>query len=180
MNHSIPYHHLDDILSPMTCPAITTTSTPGGPPSSNLHMGKLVPQVLYQSKTSKLDETSQVAPIWFVTQNMNGFPMRNALDAKYTGLVDRDDQIFSLQGPCSITLRILWPGYRPWERQVDYFSLLSRTNLDLLCVPQIRTRNWQSPPRPVTLAKLATDIAKSVKRFIDVRPRNLYFLLVAI
>ena len=165
-------------MSSATYPAIAATFTPVEPPSSDLvslHLGELVPQVPYQSKNSPLDEMNQAALILFVMRNMNGFPIKAALDEKYTGLVGRDDQIFSPHGPSSTTLRIEWPGYGSWNHQVDYFSLLSRTNLDSFCVLQIRTMDWRKPPRPATLAKLATGIAKSVKRFIDVRPRKLCF-----
>ena len=43
-----------------------------------------------------------------------------------------------------------WPGYQPWSRQVP-------------------TRDFRNPPGPITRAKLAKNVAKSVARFIAVR-----------
>lgn len=42
-----------------------------------------------------------------------------------------------------------WPGYAPWYRLIP-------------------TRDFRSPPQPVTRAKLARSVAKVIKRFIDV------------
>jgi hypothetical protein len=42
-----------------------------------------------------------------------------------------------------------WPGYQPWSRQIP-------------------TRDFRNPPGPITRAKLAKNVAKSVARFIAV------------
>ena len=42
-----------------------------------------------------------------------------------------------------------WPGYQPWSRQIP-------------------TRDFRNPPGPITRAKLAKNVAKSVARFISV------------
>ena len=42
-----------------------------------------------------------------------------------------------------------WPGYPPWSRQIP-------------------TRDFRNPPGPITRAKLAKNVAKSVLRFIQV------------
>ncbi|EIM80463.1 uncharacterized protein STEHIDRAFT_33963, partial [Stereum hirsutum FP-91666 SS1] len=49
-------------------------------------------------------------------------------------------------GP-SISVRISWPGYAFWSRQIP-------------------TRDFRTPPQPVTRAKLAKNVAKTVERFI--------------
>lgn len=43
-----------------------------------------------------------------------------------------------------------WPGYPPWSRQIP-------------------TRDFRSPPGPITRSKLAKNVAKTVLRFLDVR-----------
>ena len=96
-------------------------------------------------------------------------------------LVDRDDPMFEGRGP-SVSIRLnvcllwsllspvfvivllicvaprvmnadlyvkQWPGYPPWSRQIP-------------------TRDFRSPPQPVTRAKLARNVAKTIKRFIEV------------
>lgn len=40
-----------------------------------------------------------------------------------------------------------WPGYRQWSRQIP-------------------TKDFRSPPQPITLAKLAKNVAKCVQRFM--------------
>lgn len=44
-----------------------------------------------------------------------------------------------------------WPGYAPWSRQIP-------------------TRDFRSPPGPITRSKLAKNVAKTIQRFIDVSP----------
>jgi len=44
-------------------------------------------------------------------------------------------------------VRINWPGYNSWSRQIP-------------------TRDFRNPPGPITRAKLAKNVAKSVARFI--------------
>ena len=44
-----------------------------------------------------------------------------------------------------------WPGYAPWSRQIP-------------------TRDFRSPPGPITRSKLAKNVAKTVQRFIEVSP----------
>lgn len=42
-----------------------------------------------------------------------------------------------------------WPGYQPWSRQIP-------------------TKDFRSPPGPITRAKLAKNVAKCVERFLEV------------
>lgn len=42
-----------------------------------------------------------------------------------------------------------WPGYAPWSKQIP-------------------TRDFRTPPQPITRSKLAKNVAKTVKRFIEV------------
>jgi len=48
----------------------------------------------------------------------------------------------------SVALRFEWPGYKSWSRQ-------------------IKTNDWRKTRRPITRAKLATDISKSLALFVQ-------------
>ena len=50
---------------------------------------------------------------------------------------------------CPDAVQNQWPGYQPWSRQIP-------------------TRDFRNPPGPITRAKLAKNVAKSVARFIVV------------
>ena len=54
----------------------------------------------------------------------------------------------SIQCICLFLLQ--WPGYRQWSRQIP-------------------TKDFCSPPQPITLAKLAKNVAKCVQRFMHDR-----------
>ena len=51
-----------------------------------------------------------------------------------------------------------WPGYKSWTRQ-------------------IKTKDWRREPKPITKAKLATEVAKKVQNFIQVRLQSFSMLL---
>ncbi|EEB97984.1 hypothetical protein MPER_02592 [Moniliophthora perniciosa FA553] len=57
------------------------------------------------------------------------------------------------RGP-SVSIRLEWPGYRQWSRQIP-------------------TKDFKSPPGPITKAKLAKNVAKSVQRFISERQNEI-------
>lgn len=42
-------------------------------------------------------------------------------------------------------------------------------NLGLTAYFQFKTSDWHTPPQPIVKAKLATEIAKSVKKFIQAK-----------
>ena len=50
-----------------------------------------------------------------------------------------------------------WPGYRQWSRQIP-------------------TKDFRSPPGPITIAKLAKNVAKCVQRFMLVSTSSFMFL----
>jgi hypothetical protein len=50
-----------------------------------------------------------------------------------------------------------WPGYRQWSRQIP-------------------TKDFRSPPGPITIAKLAKNVAKCVQRFMLVSTSFMSFL----
>ncbi len=142
----------------------------------------MVPQTRYLPKSSSdhrrhVDEVNVnlQAPIYFYVNSPDGskpgIPLRDAITSKFMRLCDRDEQLFQGCGP-SIAVRLLvrtnfllflhicfvttlmstcpqWKGYQPWSRQIP-------------------TRDFRSPPGPITKAKLAKNVAKSVQRFIDV------------
>ncbi|KAI0084203.1 hypothetical protein BDY19DRAFT_552643 [Irpex rosettiformis] len=76
-----------------------------------------------------------------------GIRCTDALSDRFSGLRDCDDPMFQDRGP-SVSIRLMWPGYAPWSRQIP-------------------TRDFRSPPQPITLAKLAKNVSKTIKRFIE-------------
>jgi len=93
--------------------------------------------------------------ITFKVYGQCGMPLRSALRGVYSGLSGRDDPMF-VGSRTSISIRLEWPGYAPWAQQM-------------------RTKDWRRKPSPITKAKLATEVAKKVDRFLkDMHhnPRN--------
>ncbi|KAI0031266.1 hypothetical protein K488DRAFT_79141 [Vararia minispora EC-137] len=113
----------------------------------------MVPQKRYRPHTTSdrrryVEEVELEAPITFATlrPEMEGFALSDALAGKFATLANRDDHMFNERGP-SISVRINWPGYNSWSRQIP-------------------TRDFRNPPGPITRSKLAKNVAKSVGRFI--------------
>ncbi|RDX48257.1 hypothetical protein OH76DRAFT_1352884 [Lentinus brumalis] len=116
--------------------------------------GPLVPQKTYRPHTLSdrrryVEEVHLEAPIMFFTHNPTGcgIPLKDAFASKFSTLLDRDDSMFEGRGP-SVSIRLNWPGYAPWSRQIP-------------------TRDFRSPPHPITRAKLAKNVAKTIHRFIQ-------------
>ncbi|KAI0629227.1 hypothetical protein C8Q77DRAFT_1142778 [Trametes polyzona] len=85
-----------------------------------------------------------------VTEGTAGFPLGEACASRFDSLLDRDEQMLTLgarRGP-SVRIGISWPGYAQWSRQIP-------------------TRDFRSPPQPITRAKLARSIATMIRRFIS-------------
>ncbi|TBU27237.1 hypothetical protein BD309DRAFT_863201 [Dichomitus squalens] len=118
------------------------------------HGGPFVPQKTYKPHTISdrrryVDEVELEAPIMFFSNNPTGcgIPLRDAIASRFSALDGRDDSMFEGRGP-SVSIRLNWPGYAPWSRQIP-------------------TRDFRSPPQPITRAKLARNVAKTVQRFIQ-------------
>jgi len=60
--------------------------------------------------------------------------------------------MFMHRGP-SVSIRLKWPGYGNWSRQIP-------------------TKDFRSPPGPITKAKLAKNIARTVERFIKEKEKQ--------
>ncbi|KAG1746700.1 uncharacterized protein EDB91DRAFT_1049172 [Suillus paluster] len=116
-----------------------------------------IPQIIYQPYTEAdrvryIQKADLKEPIIFMTAHPNqwGIPLDDAIKAKMKDLLDKDDSMFEDCGP-SVSIRLQWPGYRSWTKQIP-------------------TMDFKSPKGPITRAKLAKNIANCVKRFIEVRP----------
>ncbi|KAH9036379.1 hypothetical protein EDB85DRAFT_2209576 [Lactarius pseudohatsudake] len=114
----------------------------------------MVPQKRYKPHTSSdrrryVDEVNLEPSIHFYMQKPDeeGIPLKDAMHGRFARLVSRDEPMFQERGP-SISVRVNWPGYQPWSRQIP-------------------TRDFRNPPGPITRAKLAKNVAKSVARFIQ-------------
>lgn len=117
-----------------------------------------VPQKTYKPHTQSdrrryVEEVELEPPIMFFLQGPAecGIPLRDALTGKYIRLAGRDDPMFRERGP-SVSIRLRWPGYGNWSRQIP-------------------TKDFRSPPCPITRSKLAKNIARTVERFIKEKSR---------
>ncbi|KAJ7695079.1 hypothetical protein B0H17DRAFT_931005, partial [Mycena rosella] len=115
-----------------------------------------VPQLMYKPHTNSdrrryVEEVDMEAPIHFWVENPSecGIPLSDALHSRVRRLLKRDETVFEGRGP-SVSIRLEWPGYRQWSRQIP-------------------TKDFRSPPGPITRAKLAKNVAKCVQRFIQER-----------
>ncbi|KAK0488902.1 hypothetical protein IW261DRAFT_1442193 [Armillaria novae-zelandiae] len=115
-----------------------------------------VPQIMYKPHTSSdrrryVEEVNLDPPIYFWVQDPSecGLALSDALHSRVRRLIDRDEPMFKDRGP-SVSVRIEWPGYRPWSRQIP-------------------ARDFRTPPCPITRSKLAKNVAKCVQRFIQER-----------
>ncbi|KAK7687935.1 hypothetical protein QCA50_009154 [Cerrena zonata] len=113
----------------------------------------MVPQKTYRPNTQSdrrryVEEVQLEQPIMFYVSGPDGLGIscRDALSSRFIRLRDRDDQMFINRGP-SVSIRVQWPGYPAWSRQIP-------------------TRDFRTPPGPITRAKLAKNVAKTVDRFI--------------
>ncbi|KAG6865710.1 hypothetical protein C0991_012526 [Blastosporella zonata] len=118
--------------------------------------GPFIPQKMYMPHTNSdrrryVEEIDLQQPIYFWMEGPDecGIPLVDALHSRVRRLRQRDEPVFEGRGP-SISVRIQWPGYRPWSRQIP-------------------TKDFRSPPQPITKAKLAKNIAKCVERFLSAR-----------
>ncbi|KAG1781076.1 hypothetical protein EV702DRAFT_692313 [Suillus placidus] len=115
-----------------------------------------VPQRLYQprgeTEREKYVYTAVLSsPILFYAEKPSelGIALEEILKKNSRRLSDRDDLVFE-GGGRSISVRIEWPGYPPWN-----------------C--QLLTRDYRKTPGPITKAKLAKSLATCIRRFIQVR-----------
>ncbi|KAF9054426.1 hypothetical protein BJ165DRAFT_714621 [Panaeolus papilionaceus] len=118
--------------------------------------GEFVPQQMYKPHTTSdrkryVEEVLLDPPLYFYTEHPDqcGISLKDALQFRTKNLRDRDMVVFQNRGP-SVSIRLEWPGYRQWSRQIP-------------------TKDFRSPPGPITLAKLAKNVAKCVQRFMQDR-----------
>jgi hypothetical protein len=118
--------------------------------------GPFVPQQMYKPHTTSdrkryVEEVLLEGPLYFFSEHPQqyGIPLKDALHSRTKKLRDRDQVVFEGRGP-SVSIRLEWPGYRQWSRQIP-------------------TKDFRSPPQPITLAKLAKNVAKCVQRFMQDR-----------
>ncbi|KAH7929118.1 hypothetical protein BV22DRAFT_1102685 [Leucogyrophana mollusca] len=116
--------------------------------------GIFIPQTIYQPHTLAdreryIKKASLSHPIIFFADDPHewGIPLEDALRARMKRLMGKDDHMFEDCGP-SVSIRIQWPGYDAWTRQIP-------------------TKDFRVPKGPITKGKLAKNIANCVKRFIE-------------
>jgi hypothetical protein len=122
-----------------------------------------VPQNPY--KPYGRDFMAKHPPIQFMSDFMEGMLLRDALEGKYQGLWGRDDSMFVGFGS-SISLRIQVRTFANTFQACPHLFLCLKIKGYELCRHRIYTMDWCSPPKPITLAKLSTGIARCLEKFI--------------
>ncbi|VDC03197.1 unnamed protein product [Peniophora sp. CBMAI 1063] len=135
-----------------TPPPVPPLPLPGKLQVPGSRRGPVIPQRRYQPLTASdrrryVEEVDLQTSILFNSLDSEGFPLKDALNHRYGALEAREEPMFVQHGP-SISLRLNWPGYQPWTRQIP-------------------TRDFRNPPGPITRDKLTKNVAKSVQRFIE-------------
>ncbi|KAI0802101.1 hypothetical protein BC629DRAFT_1496648, partial [Irpex lacteus] len=87
-------------------------------------------------------------PIRFSDDGRWGMRLKRALDMDFRGMVDAGAQAVLSETGTKVAIRILWPGYLPWAQHMHAFD---HTNAR----------------QPITKSRLAYDIARLVKLFVD-------------
>ncbi|TFK74926.1 hypothetical protein BDN72DRAFT_758884 [Pluteus cervinus] len=122
---------------------------------TRITVGPFVQQPIYKPHTNSdrkryVEEVLLDPPIFFRdTEGFYGIRLVDALRCKFRGLESAEEAVFQGRGP-SVSIRLEWPGYRRWSRQIP-------------------TRDFRTPPGPITRAKLAKSVAKCVQRFVEDR-----------
>lgn len=145
--------------------------------------GPCVPQRPYRHPKADTSEGDHIGElITFEVYGRCGMPLRDALRCKYLGLSGRDDPVFvGSQNSVRIRLEVRNPVIRGWGRKLTVFAQVPRLSVvgpagshcfsllnPSLRLVQMRTKDWKRKPSPITKAKLATEIAKTVDRFLKV------------
>ncbi|KAG8220889.1 hypothetical protein J3R82DRAFT_2388 [Butyriboletus roseoflavus] len=111
-----------------------------------------VPQTVYQPYTEAdrkryIRDVELKETIFFHTDDSSelGVSLDDALKQKLGHLNGKDHRMFNDCGP-SVSIRIQWPGYAPWSKQIP-------------------TMDFKTPKGHITRAKLAKNIATCVSRF---------------
>jgi len=113
--------------------------------SSRLN-GVCIPQRKYDKGASRGAPNHQnLVP--FLRQDGTYISVNAALREDYAGLVARDIPGLSGAG-YTISLRLEWPGYPSQDSQ-------------------LRTYDWRRPPQKIPLDKLATEVGKHIRQFVE-------------
>ncbi|OAX38971.1 hypothetical protein K503DRAFT_865763 [Rhizopogon vinicolor AM-OR11-026] len=122
-------------------------------PIFSLGTGAFVPQSLYQPR-GETDRQKYVymanlsPPILFYAENPSelGIALEEIVQTESPRLCDGDDLVLDGSGR-SISVRIKWPGYPLWNKQ-------------------LLTRDYRKTPGPITKARLAKNLARCIRQFI--------------
>lgn len=155
---SEPWVSYPGIQTPSPIPELPRRASTSAVPSCTARRPgsqlQLVPHRQYPPPHSKtkgqyVDDATLQSPILFdlIGGTQRGIAVKDAMNKRYHNLVGRDDPMFEESGS-SVALRFEWPGYKSWSRQ-------------------IKTNDWRKTRRPITRAKLATDISKSLALFMQ-------------
>jgi len=111
----------------------------------------MLPQRPYvpHHRQNYFDQFNPEGPITFPkTTGGDGIALMDAMNENFDSLMGRDEPMFASYAGPAITLRLEWPGYKSWTRQ-------------------IKTKDWRREPKPITKAKLAFEVARKVRDFMQ-------------
>lgn len=140
----------DPYDSPHTLPPSTNTCISG--------CGRVaIPQRPYPRRPWLTTNEAQPGDfIGFSANDDCGISMSAALQGNFAGLEGRDDSVFvCIDCGTSISLRIEWPGYPSWTRQM-------------------RTQDWQKHPQPIKKSKLAREVSRYLEKWINEAASQLF------
>ncbi|KAF9791031.1 hypothetical protein BJ322DRAFT_1208299 [Thelephora terrestris] len=123
-----------------------------------------VPQEPYESARRQEQPTGSKV-IEFVVNGEEGVRLSDALEGSWTGFEGRHDTFsFGDGGRLQILLRLHFVGCSPWKSKarVTKLGLLS----SISHASQVHTVTSAANRQPVTRAKLASEVAKSIRKFI--------------
>jgi len=108
--------------------------------------GVCLPQSPFKRGTARGDPKHR-RRVLFILEDGSYFPLIRALAEQYAGLMNRDIPVLVEVGD-TVMIRMEWPGYpSQWY--------------------QLRTLDMCIPPKKITLGKLATEVAKLIRKFVQ-------------
>lgn len=105
-----------------------------------------------------------------------GIPCQDALHLRVRRLRDRDEPAFSNGGSKTISLRFMVRAPKPTSRSTVNAPDIAQWSGYPPYSRQIPIHDFRAPPQPITVASLARNVARTVKRFLQVL-RGLSILL---
>jgi len=151
IGQSAPPQHTGHLAPPLISHGSTSMNQIQHPSNIRGQSQVVVPQRPYvpHHRQNYFDQFIPENPITFPRRHGgDGIPFTDVLSENFDCLVGRDDPMFANYTGPAISLRLEWPGYKSWTKQ-------------------IKTKDWRRDPQPITKSKLAVEVAKKVQTFVQ-------------